>query len=153
MQIKSIAYDLRELPYKPNDFGGVKWGDSPDKLGDEKKFIRENRQKQIVVYDLSTKNVFFNKYRAGKTRYLFSYNQLVSVRIYFQNKHGKDDLLLPHFAELFGQPIISESDKKTSVTRYIWMDNEFTIDLSMHSKSNWTLDIFNDHLARELSPK
>jgi hypothetical protein len=150
IQVESTAYDIKELQYKPNDFWGVKWGDSPDKLGGEKKLIRENKEKHIAVYDLSPKNAFFNKYSVEKARYLFLHNQFISIKIYFQNKPIIDDLL-SDFEGLFGKHTLI--DKKPSETRYFWIDNELTIGLIIHSKSNWALDILNDPLARELSSK
>jgi hypothetical protein len=151
MQSESKGYVFQTLPYRPSGFWGVKWGDSPDKIGDEKKLIKENKAKHIIVYELQNelqkKGIFFRGYDVERLRFVFFHNKFVVFTIYFKNKYAKDTLL-PSFEELLGQPLLIHP--KNSDARYIWMDNEFTVDLNIYSNAPATLTFFNNSLAHEL---
>jgi hypothetical protein len=142
------ALDLPSLPNKPVDFWGMKWGDSPDKLGNDKVLFKKNQKLHGEAYDIKRNNISFEGFQVSKVHYVFYYKKLTRVTITIN--HENADYIYTRIKKRFGKPVpIWERE----LVKYVWMDNEIIIVLKIPVKSFPTLEFGNRELLQEMFPQ
>jgi hypothetical protein len=145
-QAETLAFDVPELPNKPTDFWGMKWGDAPDKLSADKIFIKENKEKNVETYDIQQDGLYFKDLSIVKVHYGFYYKQLVDIEITFSGNYSDNEILI-NMTQVFGKPLLFNEQ---SIKKYVWVDKELTIILRLSHNAASKLEFFNDQLFRKL---
>ena len=136
---------------KPVEFWGMTWGDSPDKLGEDKVFVGRTDVSSFEGYDLQRKGMSFEEFPVSKVCFGFSREKkLIAVAVYFKET-VEAKTLLRHLIKKYGKlAVIKEEETKGS---FWWRDDDFMIDLEIRPKSPPILCFFNGKLVNEQYPE
>jgi hypothetical protein len=123
------TFHIKPLTGKLDGFGGLKWGDSPNKLGDAK-LIHNSAELKRSIYTKNNEITKFNGFGVKVVCYIFLESKLVFVVVTFADSATKEQLK-NYTLKLLGNPYAIYNDGY----KYEWIDDDFLASLQLSDTS------------------
>jgi hypothetical protein len=132
------------LKNAPDGFAGLKWGDPPDKLGDEAIMFNEGKPGGLEAYVMPGESLAWDDFRINEAVFSFKNNKLILVRITFLN--STDVKKLTDYAmEKYEAPSLTKN--RNGGVAYVWDDEETGVTLQIYPDKLPELGLINHRLA------
>jgi hypothetical protein len=148
--IGAAADDLPPLTLKnsPDGFGGLNWGDSAKKLGDDKILFNEGKSDASQSYTIPGEGIKWDDFEISDVNFFFRYDQLVMVRIYFTDSTDTEQLK-KHAMEKYDEPTLTKTDD--GGVSYLWRDEVIGVSLQIYPNRLPRVSLINQELAEKLA--
>jgi hypothetical protein len=141
--------ELPPLKNRPEGFGGLVWGDPPEKLDAGRITFSESEDPDSETHTISGEGLAWGDFQVNDARLQFRRGKLVMVHVWFIESTDTEKLV-DYAMEQFEKPSIEKSADGGGKI-YLWDDEEIAAILNIYPDKLPRLALMHHGLARELS--